>query len=79
MPERPSLTHIEALKGLAGNEQLAALLTQHNTLAENIKNWTSQEELAAKRKPAWEMLERFLSQGNNCPEILELRKQVDAV
>lgn len=79
LPERPSMGHLESLRGLAGNEQLSALLTQHDTLAQQLKEWSGRAELAGRRKPAWETLRKLLSHGNHQPEILELRKQADAV
>ncbi len=79
LPERPSLGHLESLRGLAGNEQLAALLAQHDTLAQQLKEWSGRAELAARRKPAWETLLKLLSHGNHQPEIRELRKQAEAV
>lgn len=79
LPERPSLGHLESLRGLAGNEQLAAILAQHDTLAQQLKEWSARAELAARRKPAWDTLLKLLSSGNHHLEILELRKQADAV
>jgi hypothetical protein len=79
MPERPALAHIEALRVLAGNELLSSILAQHDGLAKDLKEWAARAELAARRMPAWDMLNHLLSHGGTGPEIAELFSQRLAV
>lgn len=79
MPARPSTLHIDTLRGLAGSEQLSEILKQHDTLVQQLKEWTAAAELAAKRRPAWETLGRMLGHAGGLSEAADLRKQADAV
>jgi PAS domain-containing protein len=79
MPARPSTLHIDTLRGLAGNEQLTEILKQHDTLAQQLKDWSAAADLAAKCKPAWEILIRLLSHSSALPAAVDLQKQADAV
>ena len=79
MPERPALAQIEALRSLAGNELLSTILAQHDALTKSLKEWAGKAELAAERLPAWDVLSKLLSHGNNDPEIAELCSQFSAV
>lgn len=79
MPERPSVGHLDNLKVLAGNEQLADILNQHDTLSQQVKDWSALGELAAKRKPAWETLQLLLKHSKTLPESDDLNKQANAV
>ncbi len=79
MPERPKTDHLDTLRALAGNEQLAAILKQHDTLAKQAKAWGKLADLAAKRKPAWETLCTLLKHADRLAEADELRTQAEAV
>lgn len=79
LPERPPLAQIEALKGLAGNELLSAILTQYDALSKDLKEWSGRAELMARRLPAWRNLERLLAHGVPGAEIEDLRKQTAAI
>lgn len=79
MPECPSKLHLENMQGLAGNEQLAAILDQSDTLARQFKYWTELGKLAAERKKNWAALEIMLGHAGSLPEAEELQKQADAV
>ncbi len=79
MPARPATGHLDTLRALAGNEQLAEILKQHDTLAQQGKDWGKLADLAAKRKPAWEILYTLLKHADAMPGADELRKQADAV
>jgi len=79
LPERPSKAHLETMRGLAGNEQLAAILEQFDTLSQQLQNWSALADLAAKRKPAWDRLQILLRHARGLPEAEELQKQANAV
>ena len=49
MPAKPNTTHLDDLRALVGNEQLMAILHQHDMVEQQIKDWAALAELAAKR------------------------------
>lgn len=79
MPKRPNTAHIDTLRGFAGNEQLFEILQQHDTLAQQAKDWGKLAELAAKRKPAWETLCTLLRHVDAMAGADDLRRQAEAV
>ena len=79
MPARPGTAHLDTLRGFGGAEQLAEILKQHDTLAQQGKDWGKLAELAAKRKPAWEILCTLLKHADAMPGADEFRAQADAV
>ena len=79
MPERPSTDHLDSLRALAGNEQLAEILNQYDTLSQQVKDWSDLADLAAKRKPAWETLQLLLKHSKTLPESENLNQQAEAV
>ena len=46
MPPRPATDHLDALRGLAGTEQLAEILNRHATLERQAKEWAALAERA---------------------------------
>jgi hypothetical protein len=79
MPEHPSTDHLENLRVSAGNEQLAEVLNQYDTLTQQVREWSALADLAAKRKPAWETLQLLLKHGKTLPASEDLNRQADAV
>lgn len=79
MPQRPSTDHLDNLRALAGNEQLAEILDQHDTLSKQAREWADLAELAAKRKPAWETLQLLLKHSKTLSESESLNQQANAV
>lgn len=79
MPARSSKVHLENMRTLAGNEQLAAILEQFEPLARQLEDWTALVELAAERKPGWDRLQIFLTHARSLAEAEELQKQAGAV
>lgn len=72
LPERPSVSHLADLRSLAGNERLVKMLDQHDTLKANARDWKAAAELAEKRTPVWERLERFAAHGCGLAEFNEI-------
>ena len=79
MPARPSMAHLDTLRGFGGAEQLAEILKQHDTLAQQAKDWGKLADLAGKRKPAWDTLCTLLKYADAMPGADEFRKQTEAV
>ncbi len=65
LPECPKATHIQDIRSLAGNERLLEILKQHDTLKTQAKTWREAAELAEKRLPVWQRLERLLKHGHD--------------
>lgn len=79
MPQRPKADHLDTLRALAGNEQLAEILGAHDQLADQAKAWGKAADLAAKRKPAWDTLSTLLKHADAMAGADELRTQAEAV
>ena len=79
MPARPRMIHLDELRALTGNEQLAAILEQHDDLARQAKEWGESADTAAKRKPAWDTLCILLRHAADLPEAADIRNQAEAV
>ena len=79
LPARPSTVHLDDLRALAGNEQLAEIFKQHDVLAKQLKDWSSAADLAAKRKPAWEVIGKLLGHASSLPIAADLQRQADAI
>ena len=79
MPARPATAHLDMLRGFGGAEQLAEILKQHDTLAQQAKDWGKLADLAATRKPAWETLCTLLKRADTMPGADELRAQAETV
>jgi len=63
LPECPKATHVQDIRSLAGNERLLEILKQHDSLKTQAKSWREEAELAEKRLPVWQRLERLLKHG----------------
>ncbi|HEX9284234.1 MAG TPA: BREX system P-loop protein BrxC, partial [Nitrospirales bacterium] len=79
MPASPATVHLDDLRALAGNEQLAEIFKLHDLLAKQLKDWISAADLAAKRKPAWEVLGRLLGHASSLSIAADLQREADAV
>jgi hypothetical protein len=72
LPEAPKTTHIQDLRSLAGNERLVEILNQHDPLKAQAKAWRDAAELAEKRQPAWQRLDRFLRHGHGTDDFADI-------
>jgi len=79
LPACPNTTTLETIRALAGNEMLAAILTEHDALKKLLEKWQALATLAEKRQPAWTVLEKLLGHANGLPEVAEFQKEADAV
>lgn len=59
LPPAPATTDIEDMRRLVGNEQLVAIKDRAVDLEARITAWTAARDLAAKRLPSWQVLERL--------------------
>ena len=63
LPEAPKTTKLADLRARVGNDRLKGLLDEADALKPEVAKWKKQAELAAKRVPEWERLQKFLSAG----------------
>jgi hypothetical protein len=79
LPEPPKTAILDPIRGLAGNEMLAAILKEHDELRERIGAWKSLAKIAEKRVPEWKTLSLFLDHARSIPEAAELQTEADAI
>jgi len=79
LPARPLVAHLDTLRALGGNDQLASILREQDALAARLKDWSEAEALVAKRMPTWDTLCRLLSHGRDLTGMDDLQRQADAV
>jgi len=78
-PERPDTSDLKELSGISGNEQLLAVHTQRESLAECVTEWIKTREAIAERLPRWRELEALLEEAADLPETTQIQEQADAV
>jgi hypothetical protein len=78
-PPLPSVTDIEDIQKLVGNDRLAQLRDKAPDLRKRIAEWKKTRELIGKRLPAWNTLERLAGHAAALPGAASGRTQVDAI
>jgi hypothetical protein len=63
LPEAPKTTKLADLRARVGNDRLKGFLDEADALKPEVAKWKKQAELAAKRVPEWEKLQKFLTAG----------------
>lgn len=79
LPAAPPAGPVEALSGLISNELLAKILEDFDNIESSLKTWKSARDLAAKRIPVWQAVERLTKHANGVAAATEILKQVDAI
>ncbi len=79
LPERPDTRQLSDLQSLAGNEQLLAVLSQHDQLAANLEDWTRAGSLATKRLPDFQRLQTLARHADGLDAALEAKPQIEAI
>ena len=79
LPERPDTSHLRDLQSLTGNEQLVGILNRYDELQKNIEDWTKAENLAEKRRPAYEGLLSLASHAKELDVASETQPQIEAI
>jgi hypothetical protein len=79
LPAPPTTTDIEDMQRLVGNEQLVAIKAKAADLESHIKTWTAARDLAAKRKPSWEVVEHLARHAGDLPGIQPHLDQIEAI
>lgn len=79
LPATPDTDHIEELLAYSGNEQLARVYEQRDTLRENHRKWS---ELSTRKEPRlerWQLLEQLLKHADGLSTASQIRPQVEAI
>ena len=63
LPEAPKTTKLTDLRGRIGNDRLKGLLDEADVLKPEVAKWKKLADLAAKRVPEWDKLQKFLTAG----------------
>ena len=79
LPVRSSLTDIEDIEKLVGNDRLANLRAKADDLKARIAQWKKTRELIGKRLPAWDALERLAAHAGAVTEAQPWIEQRDAI
>ena len=79
LPAPPTTTDIEDMQRLLGNEQLVAIKSKAAEVESRIKAWTAARDLAAKRKPSWEVVEHLARHARDLPGIQPHLDQIEAI
>jgi hypothetical protein len=79
LPARPGTAKIDELKRLVGTEQLGGILKAKDELEKSFEAWTKLKELAEKRVPGWQMLQRLHAQADTLPVAAEVQPEIDAI
>lgn len=79
LPIPPTITQLEDLRRLTGNERLAAIAPQHEELRSKIEEWKKTKEAIERRLDSWRAVERMAAHAAALPTGDEIRAQVDAI
>jgi hypothetical protein len=79
IPAQPATDSILEIQNQIGNDQLAALRDQIDSITTAISSWRNARALIAKRLPAWQVLERLSMHAAGIEGAEGARKQVEAI
>ena len=79
LPPKPSVTDLEDIQNLVGNERLAALRDIADSLTKRLVGWKKIKALIAQRQPAWNTAERLAAHAAALSTADDACKQVEAI
>ncbi len=79
LPACPKTTLVDTIRGLAGNEMLAAILKEHDELKKQLGEWSDLAKRAEKRKPGWQTLCDLLGHANGLTGAAEFQTEANAI
>jgi hypothetical protein len=79
LPARPSCERLDALRRLAGSEQLAKILGAKKELEGFIEEWQALKQRADERGPSWRRLERLAAHASDLPIAIEVGAEMAAL
>ena len=72
LPEAPKTVKLGDLRARVGNDRLKALLEAADGLKPEVARWVKLADLAAKRVPEWDKLQKFLAAGAGAGAMAEV-------
>ena len=79
LPIKPDTSHLDELRTLSDNEQLAGILNRCDELTANIQDWRKAGALALERKPAFERMSALARHAGGLDVMHELKPQINAI
>lgn len=79
LPVAPSVTDIEDMQKLVGNEQLVAIKDNAADFEVKIRDWQAASALISQRKPAWDVVVSLSSHAQALPGAEPHLEQIDAI
>ena len=79
LPAPPESPLLDRIRGLVGNEQLSAIAGSVEELEASAGEWKKRKELADRRRPGWELLERLARHAAGVPAAAEPVAQLEAI
>ncbi len=79
LPAPPSLSDLEDVRRLPGNEQLVAIKDRAKAIEQSVDAWNDLRDLATKRKPGWDMAERMAGHAADMEAAEQHREQLQAI
>jgi hypothetical protein len=79
LPAPPSVTEIEDIQRLVGNEQLVAIKNKAADWEAKIRAWTATRDLLAQRMPAWQSIERLATHAAPLAQAKPHLDQIEAI
>lgn len=79
LPPFPSVTAIEDLQRLAGNDQLVGLRDNAEMLEKSILEWNARKDLIGRRLPGWTIVQRMAKHAPTLPDAAEPIAQLTAI
>lgn len=79
LPTCPAATDLEDIQRLIGNEQLRSIKDRSADLEAKITAWSALRDLAATRKPAWDIVTRLARHARDIPEAQPHFMQIEAI
>lgn len=79
LPEKPSLTNLDKLQALTGNEQFVAVYEARQELLDNYNKWLANKTKKEQRLPEWENLQHLSRQAKSLTEGAGILSQIAAI
>jgi hypothetical protein len=79
LPTVPDMKEIEDLKSLIGNAQLVAIRQKAQDFEKKISEWSKARDLAAQRRPAWQIVDRMARAARDIDDTKPLLEQIEAI
>jgi hypothetical protein len=79
LPKRPDTTHLEDIRGRAGNDQLKAIHDCKDRLTQEVVDWQQRKELIGQRQSRWQHLKALLTHAAELPVTATVQCEVEAI